>query len=143
MFPFAKTAFSVSELSSDSVGPGVAPKHRGAEGVEHHVRLDLAFTLACGEVCQESLTWDISNPDNCPTDFAKMFLSEIPNALPEDVPKLALEISRQLENHCTRLALAFKKNVETLITEDVDESLVEADSDSEGSLAFTELPFSN
>ena len=69
-----------------------------------------------------------------------MFLAEVPEACPQDVPRLALHIRRQLEIHCTKLAVSFKRNVETLITDEIES---EQESDSEDSLAFAELPFNN
>ena len=52
--------------------------------------------------------WDVTNPDNCPEQFAQVLLQELSLDASDNVTFVALEIRKQIETYCANLALRLK-----------------------------------
>lgn len=82
---------------------------------EHLLIIYLNMNLSSGWLLREQFVWDLSNPDNSPEDFARKLMFDYRQPqVGEDLNRVVFEIRRQIDSHCARLALNFKRNAEAI-----------------------------
>ena len=80
------------------------------EGKEHPIAISLDMELE-GKLIEDSFTWDMANPDNCPDQFAAVMASDL-GLGPESEKLIAFDIRRQISEYTLLCAKAFKDRFE-------------------------------
>lgn len=93
----------------------------GKHGTEHVVKITLDVKTDSGLQLVDAFDWDITNPDNVPEEFAASLVADLAvgatgrhSDLLALENQVALEIRRQIQCQCMRLAAAFKTNCEVI-----------------------------
>lgn len=97
----------------------------GKRGSEHIVRIAIDVKTESGLRLVDNFDWDITNPDNVPEEFAAALVSDLVLSSQQKATDrlwdllcleklVALEIRRQIQFHCMRLASEFKANCEVI-----------------------------